>query len=143
MSGPTKIGSSRQRKRLSDAGIQAQDYVRSRIAVRQTDTSTVTEPTDVMTAGELPVPVWMGLWFLEAMQKAELHPAFSHAYSKTGFLLSDVNGVAAPASEVSQWETALNEWEQQNGEVIGRRRLTEEEFLQILRYTSGDPLRAG
>ena len=139
MSGLTKIGSRRHRKRLSDAATQAQDYVRSSIAVRQTDTPTVTEPTDVMTAGELPVPVWMGLWFLEAMQKADLHPALSHAYSKTGFLLSEMNGDAAPASEVSQWDAALNEWEQRNGEAVSRRRLTEDEFSQILRYTSGDP----
>lgn len=71
-------------------------------------------------------------WTVEAMKKADVDPAIIYAFEQTGLMLNDRNERLVPANSVSEWEAAIESYEQDHGVKASRRRLTEEDVEAIL-----------
>jgi hypothetical protein len=93
--------------------------------------------------GRLPERVFEGApplelvehYTVEAMKKAGVEPALIHAYVKTGGLLVNArNERLVPDTDIEEWETAIDEYERQEGRKATRRRLSEADITSVIQY---------
>ena len=52
---------------------------------------------------------------LEAMHKAQIHPALIYAYQKTGRIVSRENSKHLTKAELKEWKDAFDEWHRLHG----------------------------
>ena len=72
-------------------------------------------------------------WTVEAMKKAGVDPALIYAFEKTGLVLNNQkNEDKVPDTDISEWDKAIDEYEQKTARKATRRRLNNRDLKGIL-----------